>query len=126
MKNISFFLTMDQVRRRQKDVTRRLGFKTVQVGQLLRGIEKGMGLRRGESIVTLAIVRVVCLRREPLNAMTENLDYGLDECRREGFGDHPTLRWPSEFVRFFCNSHKGLVPTSLVTRIEFEYVDDVS
>lgn len=126
MRNISFALTQDQVKRREKDVTRRLGWQSLKAGQLLRGVEKAMGLRRGERVVTLAIIRVVSVRREALLAMMNDVDYGLEECRREGFGDHPTLRWPSEFVRFFCDSNRGCTPESIVTRIEFEYVDDVS
>lgn len=121
MRLISFSLTKDAVRRREKHVTRRLGWEGLKPGQLLRGVEKAMGLRRGETVVTLAIVRVVNVRREPLSAMTDDLDYGFEECRREGFADHPTLRWPSEFVRFFCDSHKGCGPDSIVTRIEFQY-----
>ena len=55
--------------------------------------------------------------------MIEDRDYGFDECRKEGFGDHPSLRSPSEFVAFFCSSHKGCMPQSEITRIEFEYLD---
>ncbi len=30
---------------------------------------------------------------------------------------------PERFVDFFCASHKGCKPDSIVTRIEFDYVD---
>jgi len=30
---------------------------------------------------------------------------------------------PEEFVAMFCASHKDCTPTSVITRIEFEYVD---
>jgi hypothetical protein len=61
------------------------------------------------------------VRREPLDMMTTDLDYGMEEVRREGFADHPAYRWPSEWVRMFCASHKGCMPHSVVTRIEFAY-----
>lgn len=124
MRNISFMLTTSQVRARTKRVTRRLGWRNLKPGDLLCGVEKGMGLKAGEKIVRLAVIRVVSVRFEPLRCMTEDADYGLAECELEGFGDHPTLRWPSAFVEFFCGSHRGCTPDTEVTRIEFEYVDD--
>jgi len=30
---------------------------------------------------------------------------------------------PAEFAAFFCGSHKGCTPGSMVTRIEWRYVD---
>lgn len=123
MRNISFMLTKEQVRNRTKTVTRRMGWKHIKVGDVLRGVEKGMGLKPGEKIVPLCTIRVIDARPEPLNRMTADLDYGFDECRKEGFGDHATLQWPSEFVDFFCASHKGCTRDSEITRIEFEYLD---
>lgn len=123
MRNISFMLTQQQVRDRRKTVTRRVGWEKLKAGELLRGVEKGMGLKSGEKIVPLATIRVVSVSREPLSAMTADVEYGLGECSKEGFGGHPTLKWPSAFVEFFCNSHRGCTPETIVTRIEFEYVD---
>lgn len=123
MKNMSFMLTTDQVRHRIKRVTRRLGWRTLKVGDLLRGVEKGMGLKAGEKVVVLATIRVTDVRQEPLRRMLDDVDYGFKECILEGFGEHPTLQWPSEFVAFFCQSHRDCTPTMDVTRIEFEYVD---
>ena len=122
MRNISFMLTKEQIQRRSKTVTRRMGWKNLKRGDLLNGVEKAMGLKAGEKIKSLAIIRVVDVREEALAAMTEDPEYGFEECRREGFGDHPDLSGPAEFVKFFCSSHKGCTPESLVTRIEFEYV----
>lgn len=124
MRNISFMLTKEQIKKRTKTVTRRTGWTKLVPGQLLRGVEKGMGLKAGEKTKELAIIRVVSARQEPLSALTTDIDYGFAECEKEGFGDHATLRWPSQFVEFFCNSHKGCTPDSMVTRIEFEYVDN--
>lgn len=123
MRNISFMLTPDQIKNRTKTVTRRVGWAKLESGQLLRGVEKGMGLRAGEKVKELAVIRVVSVRPEPLSAMIEDLDYGFAECEKEGFGDHHTLRWPTQFVEFFCNSHRGCTPQTVVTRIEFEYVN---
>lgn len=123
MRNISFMLTRQQIRTRTKAVTRRIGWATLKTGDQLRGVEKGMGLKAGEKIVSLATIRVVGVRREPLAAMTTDLVYGTEECIKEGFGDDPRLCWPGEFVAFFCSSHRGCTPDTVVTRIEFEYVD---
>lgn len=123
MRNISFMLTTGQIRARTKTVTRRVGWAKLAPGQLLRGVEKCMGLKAGEKVKELAVIRVVSVRREPLMAMTDDLDYGFNECVKEGFGDHHSLRWPTQFVDFFCDSHRGCTPATLVTRIEFEYVN---
>jgi len=122
MRNISFSLTTDQVKRRAKTVTRRTGWKNLQPGQQLRAVEKAMGLKAGEKVRVLGVIRVLNIRQEPLDALTTDVDYGFAECEREGFGDHPALRWPGEFVSFFCASHRGCVPSTTVTRIEFEYI----
>jgi hypothetical protein len=123
MRIISFMLTTKQIKDRTKTVTRRTGWANLVPGQLLRGVEKGMGLKAGEKVKDLAVIRVLSVRSEPLCAMTADLDYGFAECEKEGFGDHDRLSWPSAFVAFFCNWHRGCTPQTIVTRIEFEYVD---
>jgi hypothetical protein len=81
---------------------------------------KSQGLKRGEKVEKLAVVRVVSVRREPLFTMLDRtLFYGMNECRREGFPDLT----PVEFVEMFCRSHRGCTPETVITRIEFEYVD---
>lgn len=122
MRNMSFALTTAQILDQSKDVTRRLGWEFLKIGDLLQPVKKCMGLRPGETIQRLGCpIRVVGLRREPLSMMTEDLDYGFNEVRREGFADHPTYRWPSEWVVMFCGSHKGCMPLTVITRIEFAY-----
>lgn len=123
MRNMSFMLTTAQVRARTKTVTRRLGWWHLKPGDLVRAVEKGMGLKKGEKVVELAVIRIVSVRKEPLRAMTDDTGYGLEECILEGFGEHKMLRWPSEFMPFFCGSHKGCTPATEVNRIEFEYVE---
>lgn len=121
MRNMSFALTTDQIRARTKTVTRRMGWLNLKPGDQIRAVKKGMGLKPGEKIEPLAVLRVVDVRREPLGRMRDDINYGIEECKREGFGEHPVYCWPSMFVEFFCSTHKGCTADSDVTRIEFEY-----
>lgn len=123
MRNISFMLTQEQVRSRTKRVTRRMGWRHLKAGDLLSGVEKGMGLKPGEKVVKIATIRVVAVRQELLRRLVDEPAYGAEECRLEGFGEHPTLRDPTAFVAFFCASHRGCTAASAVTRIEFEYLE---
>ena len=123
MRNMSFALTTAQVVAGTKTVTRRMGWKNLKPGDMLRPVKKCMGLKPGEKIEPLrGPVRVVSVTREPLRRMTDNLRYGFAECEHEGFAEHPEFKWPSEFVAMFCTTHKGCTPEMEVTRIEFEYV----
>jgi hypothetical protein len=125
MRNMSFALTTSQVIAGTKTVTRRMGWRTLQPGTLMQPVLKGMGLKPGEKIERLrGPIRVTRVTFEPLLRLVENIEYGIEECRREGFADHPVYSWPTEFVNFFCSSHKGCTPDSVVTRIEFEYLPD--
>lgn len=123
MRNMSFALTTQQVRNRQKTVTRRLGWKDLQPGTLLQPVVKGMGLKKGEKVEKIGRpIRVVNARREPLSAMTDDPDYGRQECEREGFPDLT----PEQFVTMF-RGHNGSAVNAvkgIVTRIEFEYVEE--
>ena len=112
MRNISFALTTEQFVKRQKTVTRRLGWEDLQPGELLCGVLKGMGLRPGEKIVRLGIIVVTDVTRETLNCVDDL------EVKREGF------HWltPENFVDLFCKSHSRCTPQTLVTRIEFQYL----
>jgi hypothetical protein len=99
-----------------KDVTRRMGWENLRAGDVLRAVEKCMGLKKGEKMKPLDMIRVVSARREILDEMTRNPDYGLVECKREGFPEMV----PSEFIEFFCKGHTGAFPKRTITRIEFE------
>lgn len=122
MRNMSFALTADQVLDQSKDVTRRLGWMFLKVGDLLQPVKKCMGLKPGESIQRLGCpIRVVSLRRERLILMIEDLAYGFEETRREGFGHHLLYLSPSNFIAMFCETHKGCTPETIITRIEFAY-----
>ena len=121
MRNISFAHTTQQIRDRTKRVTRRVGWRFLKPGDLLSAVVRSQGLRKGEKVQRLATIRVVSVRQERLIKMWHEREYGLEECRREGFGDHPRRSKPSEFVEWFASSH-GCDLEDMVTRIEFQYV----
>lgn len=122
---MSFALTTNQILDGSKDVTRRLGWLQIKPGDLIRPVRKCMGLRPGEKIQPLRDpLRVVSVRRERLDLMTTDLDYGIDEVRREGFAKNPEYGWPSAWVAMFCDTHKGCTPSTVITRIEFAYGDE--
>lgn len=116
MRNMSFALTTDQVRAKTKTVTRRLGWANLQPGTLIQPIVKGMGLKPGAKVEKIGgPIRVVSVRREPLHL----IDHA--DCRREGF---PNMT-PFEFLTMFCQHNHGCTGASEITRIEFDYVEDV-
>lgn len=116
-RNISFALTTKQFRDRTKTVTRRLKWLNLKAGDLLMGCVKCQGLKPGEQIERLGLIRVTNVRRERLDRMTD-LRYGQRETKFEGFLGMTGI----EFVQMFC-SHMGCVPSDYVTRIEYEYLD---
>lgn len=128
MRNISFALTTAQVRHGfatgeiRKDVTRRLGWRTAQPGEQLCACEKCQGLGKGGKLVRLGTIALVTVRFEPLRRLTDDLDYGFAEIRREGFADDPVRCWPSAWVDGFCSGHKHCTPDTVVTRLEFRYL----
>ena len=111
MRNISFALTTKQFLDGTKTVTRRLGWEKLQPGTSLMGVRKAMGLKPGEKIDCLGQLLVTSVRREPLNAITD------DDCAREGF---PELT-ASGFVQMFCK-HMKCDQDVMVTRIEFKKI----
>jgi hypothetical protein len=110
---MSVSLTEPQVLNRTKTVTRRLGWRFLKPGDRLTLCRKVMGRKPGEPLVRLAEVRVVKIRREQLAAITP------DDVAREGF---PTWR-PEWFINMFCEE-MGTTPDVVVTRIEWEYLDE--
>jgi hypothetical protein len=121
MRNMSFALTTEQIIDGRKTVTRRLGWLNLKPGDMIQPVKKCMGLKKGEMLDKLTDpLRVVSVRREKLRRMTDDVKYGFEECKREGFKEHPEYRWPSMFVEFFCATHRGCTPNSEITRIEFE------
>lgn len=119
MRNISFMLTTKQFIAGTKTVTRRNGWTFLKAGDVLCAVEKSQGLGKGGKIKRLGRIRVIDVRREPLRKMTDYPDYGRIECMREGFPPPHAKSNPAEFVAFFCKSHKGVTPETVITRIEF-------
>lgn len=137
MRNMSFMLTTDQIRSRTKTVTRRVGWRFLKPGDQIRAVERCQGLKKGEQIKPLAVLRVEQVSRERLDRMESESIYGQQECLAEGF---PSMS-PMEFVSMFCATHcvpdtrvgSGrprskrqpfpMLPCDEVTRIEFSYVE---
>lgn len=121
MKNMSFALTTDQVRNQTKTVTRRLGWKTAKVGDVVQPVVKGQGIPKGGTVERIgAPIRFVSVRRERLNAMLDQDRgaYGSLEAAFEGFPHHTA----GMFVQMFCD-HNDCEDDTEVTRIEFEYTE---
>jgi len=116
MRNASFYATEQQILDQTKDVTRRLGWINLKPGELLQPIYKGQGLKKGEKVRKLGCpIRVLSVRREPLNAIT------AADVIREGF----SRMSPEDFIRKFLeinNCHFD----EIITRIEFEYTEPKS
>ena len=116
MRNMSFSLTTEQVRRREKTVTRRLGWEDLQPETILLAVEKAQGLKKGEHVKPICVIRVVSVTPERLDDIIDKYDY--KETAREGF---PQLT-SYGFVDMFCRANH-CQPGTLVHRIEFEYWD---
>ncbi|MGE3519225.1 MAG: hypothetical protein AB7J63_09755 [Vicinamibacterales bacterium] len=114
---MSFSLTTPQILDASKTVTRRLGWTDLAPGTLFCAVRKGMGLKKGEKVERLKVLRAVNVWREPLDRLLFDDAYGRREVIREGF---PELT-PAEFVRMFCRTHRGCTPQTVLTRIEFSY-----
>lgn len=123
-RNISFSMTTPQFLDGSKDVTRRVGWETLKAGDIIQAVEKAMGLKKGEKIKPLGMIRIIDVRRERLNQMCADLAYGERECVREGFPPPHRYSDPTEFVLWFSDSHRGCYPNKVITRIEFERVTE--
>ncbi|WP_244892008.1 hypothetical protein [Nocardia beijingensis] len=111
---MSVSLTEDAVRERRKTVTRRMGWLTLTPGTRLTLCRKVMGRKPDEPLVRIADVEVIDVRRERLALISP------EDVEAEGFEDMT----PEAFVEFFCGSHKGCTPDTVVTRIRWRYLDD--
>lgn len=110
-RNMSFAMTTEQVRNQTKTVTRRFGWWFLKPGDIVCAVEKGMGLKKGEKVKRLGLIRIVSVRKEPLVEMRP------DDLVREGF---PFMTW-GEFIDMICD-HYDCEYTDEVNRIEFEYI----
>lgn len=107
-------MTIDQFNDGSKDVTRRFGWWFLKPGDILCAVEKGMGLKKGEKIRRLGLIKVVSTTAEPLNAITQ------EDCDREGFPNFS----PDDFV-WMLQHHYKCEPDKICNRIEFERINGV-
>lgn len=114
-RRMSCSMTIDSVRDRTKTVTRRHPdtWTTLQPGDRLTLIEKGMGLPKGAKQVVLAEVEIVDVRVERL-AQIINEPNGT---AREGLG-HMS---PAEFIAFWRAGHRM---ATACRRIEWRYLQE--
>lgn len=127
MRLMSFALTTAQILDRSKTVTRRMGWKNLKPGDQIRAVKKAMGFKKGEKVgPPLAVIEVVSVRREPLDAMLDDPKYGHDEFLAEGFTFDDRVDTYAQlcvWCAWFAESH-GCDVSDEVTRIEFRYVDE--
>lgn len=109
---MSFAMTLEQFEGRTKTVTRRNGWLHAKPGDVIMGIEKGMGLKKGEKVRKLHRIRVLSARLELIEQIT------LDDVVKEGFPGMSV----AEFVAMYCKANRKK-PGNLCTRIEFEHLD---
>ena len=123
MRNMSFSKTTQQVRDKDKTVTRRFGWGRLRRGEQVCAIEKGMGLKKGEKVVRLATIEVIKTNTERVDAIT------TDDVVKEGF---PNLT-PEQFIDDVLlkdarikipgtNRTRPARRDDLCNRIEFKYV----
>lgn len=113
---MSFALTTKQCRAKTKTVTRRIGWKNLKPGERVQQVEKGQGLKKGEHPVKIHVIE--CVRNKPERLIElANIQYGKEECRKEGFPGMTGL----EFIAMFC-THNNCQTNTIVNRIEFRYV----
>ena len=112
MRNMSFAMTTEQAWKKIKKVTRRQAWWNLKPDTLIQQVVKGMGLKKGEKVERIHVIRILSVEREPVAAIT------LEDVIKEGFPD-----WtPDQFIDFYCNAHR-MDPEEECNRIEFEYVE---
>jgi len=114
-RKMSCFKTIDAVRRRDKTVTRRIGWWFLNPGDIVDLVEKAQGLKKGEKMVHLATVEIVSTRAEELCTITWR------DVAREGFRGYG----PEWFVDMFMQLNDCSVdgPLTVVNRIEWRYLN---
>lgn len=111
-------LTVGPMESQDKDVTRRIGWKNLKAGQTIVPVVKCQGLKPGEKVTPLACGKIIAVdvRRERLDRMVTEPEYGAAEAKREGF---PYLDGRG-FVDMFCE-HMKCRPSQWITRLQFRY-----
>jgi hypothetical protein len=109
VRNMSFSLTTKQFIDGSKTVTRRLGWWNLKPGDVVMAVEKGMGLKRGERVQRLGLIKITDVSVERLYEIDQ------DDVVAEGFPQHT----PIDFIRLFIKANKcdSIIK---VNRIKFE------
>lgn len=111
-RNMSFSLTTEQMKNKTKTVTRRNGWWYLKPGDVVNAVEKAMGLKKGEKIKRIGQIRIINTKKVRVDQIDN------EDLIREGLPDMS----PSEFIEFFCKSHRGCSPDTIINRIEFEHI----
>lgn len=114
-RNMSFMLTTEQMYNKTKTVTRRLGWAFLKPGDIIQAVEKCQGLKKGQKIKKICLIRIVSTWNEPLY----EIYWRKGEMEKEGF---PKMQ-PEEFVKMFQKANKKIPSSCDVNRIEFEFID---
>lgn len=108
---MSFALTTEQIKNQTKTVTRRNGWKTLKVGDLIQPVVKCMGLKKGEKQQLIGDpIKVIAVNSQQLHQIS------FEDVRHEGF---PRMSQEG-FIDMYCKANK-CTRKQKVTRIEFEY-----
>jgi hypothetical protein len=99
-RNMSFAMTTEAYRRREKTVTRRDGWWKLRPGEVFTGCVK-------------------CMGPEPLRRLIEDPEYGRQEMIREGFPGMEPREFCDRYIR-----HNGGDLATLRNRIEFEHLPE--
>jgi len=114
MRNMSFFLTQEQILSCSKTVTRRNGWKFLKSGDEIQPIVMGQGLKKGEKVQKIGSpIKVLSVRTESLDAIDQK------DVVREGFPDMT----PDDFIEMYMKANK-CSRDHPVQRIEFVYIPD--
>ena len=116
-RNMSFAMTTQQFQDRTKTVTRRFGWWFLNPGDIVMGVEKSMGLKKGEKIKHLGLIRIVSTNRESI------FDVTREDCIKEGFPDF----YPDDFIDMMSDHYPKRIfrpPLGdMINRIEFKYME---
>jgi hypothetical protein len=120
MRNMSFSLTTDAYRRGDKSVTRRLGWRYLRPGDRVMGVEKAMGLKKGEKIVQLHPFEVLSNESEPLMDIVRRPYRNTRMTHETSLEGFPGMT-STEFVEMFTE-HNGCDPEDEIQRIELRHL----
>lgn len=114
MRNMSFSMTRRQMVARTKTVTRRWGWRSLEVGDVVMAVRKAQGLKKGEKVEHIHPIRIVSVEYEPLVSIyLRDVD---SELALEGF---PGMN-PRDFINLLLD-RKHPNASYLINRIEFTH-----